>query len=260
MNDSTPDDDRRLEDVKAGIASFTVWESNLYAVTAAALDRAKIGAQTVQTASAAILTIYTGLLGYIVSNSGATFPLRGLVAPLFLGAAVVLSTYYLAFMAPREAGTMAGPPVLGTWQVRAVGRINFFGDYIAEFVARRAAALRASVLCLGVGLVTLALPFIGTSTFSDSVHAKNAALVEIQWPSAPAGMSDPLAAILYQAQVDEAVAVADAARSAAVTAPAGLVESWYFVLIVIALGALFVWLGASEFRAKPADSRVQHAE
>ncbi len=242
-SESDPEAMSRLEDAKAAIANQAEFEKRFYDLAAGALERAKGGAETVQKASAAIVVLYTGLLGLVYSTDGTAFPLRGLIAPLFLGAAVVLSTFYLAFIS-RRPGASRDLPVLGTPQVLAEKRLKFFMEYVSEMVSRRTLSLRLAVLCLGVGLVAMTLPFVSSSTFSDAVAAADDQRIEVVWPDAPTGMPDSVAAVLMKAQVDDAVAAAEEKREAHGAVGPGVVESGWFAAITFLLGAAVVGFGA----------------
>jgi hypothetical protein len=123
-----------------------------------AIQRARDGADAVMKASAAVATVYTGVLGFVFAADGKPLPTRGIVAPLFLGAAVVLATAYLAFLR-ADSGTVDKPGARALEQ-----KVVLWGNALAQIARsiayRRAFTMRAAVLALGVGLACLPLPFI----------------------------------------------------------------------------------------------------
>jgi hypothetical protein len=199
-----------LEETKTDNASLAAFEAQMYGVAVGGLDRAKNGATVVQTASTAIAALFTGVLGFVFSAQGTTFPLRGLITPLFLGVAVVLSTFYLAFITPAYT-------VLRTWPgAKSLGenvqdRIDFIGDYVERVIRRRSWALRAAVVALAVGLVGMALPFISGSSSEPAqptMASVSSAPEPTGWPTPdPINTEEPgavdLAKIKYQAQIEE---------------------------------------------------------
>ncbi len=147
-------------DRAADLASLQAFATSLTTLAVGAVDRARSGADTVQKASAAIVTIYTGILGFVFVASDNPLPTRGVLAPVFLGAAVVLSTAYLAYVDGREASTR-GPEAVGGVEPKVLARVNATVAAAASAIStRRSYALRASVVALGVGLVYIVLPFV----------------------------------------------------------------------------------------------------
>lgn len=209
------------------------FEEAIYGVITGAMERAKNSVTVIQAASTALLGIYTGLLGFVYSATGEPLPLRAIVAPVFFGLAVLLSTYYTSFISPRLSTGPSGAylPTSGAPEKRVGERINSLVAYVGDLTTRRAWALRAAVAALAVGLATVALPFIsdlpfiGTSdTKSDDVATSASAEVEsesTEWISAdlptalpPSELPRDLARLYFKAQITEALAKAEAAREA----------------------------------------------
>ncbi len=191
-----------------------------------------------QAASTAIAALYTGVLGLVFSLTGTPFPLRGLVTPLFLGIAVVLSTYYLAFILPGYK-VRRDPPGAKRLGPNVYDRILAVGEAVDRTVGRRSWAIRASVAALAVGLFGMALPFITPATFEQAKASSAASVIHLPDPPKVApgerGAVD-LAKIKYQAEVDYYAKHADDKA-----APAkGKIESWDFFVWSLVVGLLFV--------------------
>lgn len=198
---------------KAEIDNLAKFFDTMSALSTGAIDRARAGAELVQKASAAIATLYTGTLALVFSVTDNPLPARGVLAPVFLGLAVVLSTAYVAYLAPKEELDKKTQQAEGL-EPKTFERLNAITRISSRIVARRSYALRASVIALGVGLAFIVLPFVDfshTSTADAQTQAVSD-VGDIDWPDPPPG-NPGLAKILYQAQVDEVVkarAAADA--------------------------------------------------
>lgn len=197
-------------------------------------------AEMVQKASAAIVTLYTGLLGLVFAANGSQLPVRALVPAIFLGAAVALSTAYVAFVTPPGTEHFVPPQSLarsGAWQ-QTIGLIT----WVNTGIQRRRWLIQAAVLSLAAGLAFLPAPFVTAAAGSGPPAAPTTA-----WPSVPVAASAAQAAlqgILFQAQVDEtrasraAEAKPDApsqASSDAITWVAALITSGAIVVFLVAL-------------------------
>lgn len=225
--------EREVLEVGFDATSFSEFEKRMYDMVASAIERAKVGAQTVQAASAAIVTLYAGLLGLVFSADGEALPLRSLIAPIFLAAAVVLSTAYLSFIRPDSTSIQV--PGLGTWRVQALERIEAFASYVRTLVNKRGWALRAGLLSLGVGVVTLILPFVSDGTFDGSSGGQPADLdaltVDPQLPAA-------VAAVVMKAKIDQAIVAAGAGSHVS-----GFWDEPAFALGIFLAGVVIVVIG-----------------
>lgn len=76
----------------AKIALEKSFVDHIFDVAKGSIDRARAGAEKVQTAATAIAGLYTTVLGVSFSVTEKPLPGRGLIAPIFLGAAIVAST------------------------------------------------------------------------------------------------------------------------------------------------------------------------
>ena len=199
-------------------------------------------ATSVQTAAAAIVTLYTGLLGVTFSVSDRPLPPRGAVPAVMLGLAIVLATFYVAYLGRAgrdwvEADTASSLPRAAE-QRRAVA----FLQWMRESALRRAYFLRASVLALGFGVMLLPAPFLSvgqvkvpvlTWTFGSPTPPSGAAA---PWPATPTETSDAaLQRILYRAQVQEA-----AERRKAPGPSRSGADGLWFALLAVAIGATLV--------------------
>ncbi len=195
----------------ADASNLAKFHDTMTTLAIGSVDRARAGAELVQKASAALVTLYTGVLALVFSVTNNPLPPRGVLAPVFLGLAVVLSTAYIAYLEPTTGYNPAPTPVLGP-EPKALERLNTIITTAGDIATRRSVFLRASVVALGFGLAYIVLPFITFST--GTTPPANAAGTAAAWPTPTAGVPLELNKILYDAQVKEA-----AAARAVTTAP-----------------------------------------
>src|ERR1044072_1201693 len=171
-------------------------------VAKGSIDRAQGGAKTVQSAAAAIGTLYTGVLALAFSVTDKPLPPRGVIAAVFLGAAIRLARVYLAYIS-RAKDTVELPQPdpedlqkTGLGLANACVRWNRFGAFERRYW------VRASIVMLGVALIFLPAPFI---TFTKDAPDSDA--TKPSWPAVADASGPPrLAAIRYKAEVAEAAA------------------------------------------------------
>src|SRR5690349_11136386 len=96
----------------AEFANLKEMHGHFYTLASASLERSRFAAETIQKASAAIAALYTGVLALVFSVTDNPLPLRGILAPIFLGLAVVLSSMYLTYI-------VAAPQIDPAWNVKA---------------------------------------------------------------------------------------------------------------------------------------------
>jgi hypothetical protein len=220
-------------------------------VAKGAIERSRDSAKYVQTAAAAIGTLYSGLLALVFSVTDNPLPLRGVWAAMFLGLAVALSTAYLAYLTKPTAPAMyGGGSSLADLQFQRTGWLT---RWINSTVLNRRWAIRASVLALAFGVAFVPAPFVSTARTPDVPAAPVAPA--IPGTVAPAVAAD--AARLFAAQVTGFEAAVDA-RAAALAAQAEaakdaaaderLVE-WAFV-VAAALALAATLLGPHVWRHK----------
>lgn len=219
---SNPQSDPAAEMLKVSLehtnARDAAFEDQLFAIATGEIDRAKNAVTVLQGAATALLAIYTGLLGFIYSATGEALPFRGIITPIFLGLAVLMSTWYTSFVAPRVGeATNTKLPTADTPDRRLAERVNALVDYAGSITKARAWALRAAVVALAVGLVAIALPFIAEPKSSETEEAGAAEWIPVVLPTElpPSDWPVELAAVFFQAQLADASAQAEAAREAA---------------------------------------------
>lgn len=242
---------RRASDWNADIASLQTLQTNIYAVASGSIERTRNSAETVQKSAAAIVTIYTGVLAFVFVAEKSPLPIRGVVAPIFLGAAIVLSTAYLAYVRPPSTDSQKIPMGIEGLEPKSFARLNSFIELTSEVANRRAMLMRASVMALGVGLVSISLPFIQAPGFLADKPPQVTTAEPSPWPQPNLGLPEIHSRILYRAQVEEVLkaresARADAAKKAAAAPP----ESVLSVAVLVALGALIVALGALPWKRR----------
>lgn len=177
----------------ADLARFT---SQTYDLANGSIARSRAAAELVQKASAAIATLYSGVVAVVFSVSDNPLPPRGVLAPLFLGGAVLLSTAYVSYVGPElrsvQVELAQGP------EPKAFARLRAFTKLTSQMVAARSSALRASVVSLGFGLAFIVAPFVSFASTTTSQVASSP-----QWPQPPSSGTTQLDVLLYQAQVKE---------------------------------------------------------
>jgi len=144
------------------------------------LERARDSAKTVQTAATAISGLYTGVAALLVVDKQA-LPVRGVMPMLFLGAAVVFSTLFLAWI---TAGKRGHPFPSG---VDAVGirvdRVDWFNGWVMLPVLSKAWMMRAAALCLAAAVVFLPAAFIPVTAAGSAAGPGGRALADDGHPA-----------------------------------------------------------------------------
>lgn len=233
----------RLKDYDANIASMQSMHEHLYAVAAASPERARSAAETVQKASAAIAGLYTGVLALIFSVSGTQLPLRGIMAPLFLGLAVVLSTAYLAYFTRKEDRDFPELATGGAYEPMAYKRIRSFIEITSLMAQRRSWMLRGAVLSLGIGLAAIALPFLSGPALAFTTESEKRIESVYPWPSPNPQATSTNEVNLFKAQLDEASYARAKARTNP-PVPVDVIGSTEFFFWSTGVGVLIVAVGS----------------
>jgi hypothetical protein len=237
-------DARAQAEADAELANHAEFHKALIALAQGSVERARASAETVQKAAAAILALYTAILGAAFSVTENALPSRGVIPTLFLGLAVVCSTAYLAYLS--RPGGSPPPQATGAFRPAALERSRAFITWAGNITIHRSYWLRASVVALGVALVFLPAPFLGPLPLLDRIYPAEvrAATEAADWPDLPGGTADDLQLrrILYKAQVDEAAA----ARKNATPAQVDANRSWWWA----ALGGVAAVVIVPMFRMK----------
>lgn len=239
----------------ADIETLKEMHAQFYALASTSVDRSKFAAETIQKSSASIAALYTAVLGVSFSVADHPLPLRGVLAPIFLGLAVVLSTAYLSYIVtpvPVDPGWNIG--VAAGREQRAILRLNSFITASAALVNRRIRLLGAALASLLVGLIAIAVPFLAVpGVFSSSPDTPTTSPTAAtsgtpDWPTAPAATEtrDRYAEKLYEQKVLEAAQLREANRMA--TSPTPEPVSYFVALLLV--GAAVVGLGL-KLKLKP---------
>jgi hypothetical protein len=213
---------------------------SLAALAASSIDRARDGAKFVETAAAALGTIYTGVLGLAFAASDKPLPGRGLYAAAFFGIAIVGAAYYLGFFQHIDAGgrvdyTPSRPENL--WR-----RTEWLAAWTSRQTRTRAWAMRGAVLALAFGVAFMPSAFLPNKLFADPVVAVSAPDAEIVWPAPPRDIGNAaLAAILYRAQLAE---FTDSLHKTADAEPTGGVDTNLVLLILFVICVFLIGVGA----------------
>jgi hypothetical protein len=134
-------------------------------VAKATIERGRAGAEFVRNAAAAIVTLYTGVLGvaFAVGEDANPLPVRGLVPAVFLGLAIASASAYAALLtdvpAPRAPIPHANVDI---FQER---RLDAFVRWVAQIALGRVYFLHASVLTLGAGVLFLPTAFVDVANW-----------------------------------------------------------------------------------------------
>jgi hypothetical protein len=124
------------------------------------MDRAGTRGQFVQTAAAAVATVYSGVLGFAFAAGGhKQLPARGAIPTFFLGLSIVLSAVFLSYLqvAPPTTGEA---PTGGFVEDQRIRR-NTFIEWTGKNALRRVYFLHCAVISLGFGVIFLASPYVG---------------------------------------------------------------------------------------------------
>lgn len=145
-------------------------------ITKKSIERARDGAKFVQTASAAIASLYTGLLTLTYSTDGRSLPLRGVYATVFLGLAVAGSTAYLAFL---RRGRKVTTYVSGySPETNGLARADHLTRWVNSSVLRSSWVLRSAVVALAVGVALIPAAFVGDTAKPSSGGVEPPAIPE----------------------------------------------------------------------------------
>jgi len=207
--------------IDAEIAADRAYQQGQIDVAKDSITRARSGAEKVQTAASAIITIYTGLLGFAFAISEHPLPARGLIPALLAGLAIVLSTAYLAYL--TEPHELVDPEPHGARREMARRRLRSFMDWTHRTSMERSYLLRSSVLALAFAVATLPAPFVTIKGEPEQNAAATASVNSatpnpaVGWPPYPGGDNGTpkLREVLYAAQVREAEELRKVARTEA---------------------------------------------
>jgi hypothetical protein len=146
------------------------------------IERSISRAQFVTTVAGTIVSLYTALLGLVYSLS--TKPLRplpgrGLAPAVFLGLSLVFSAAYVAFLRRHTMRYRPLPAGIGG-DVDEQRLISFIA-WASASIQQRSWALRIGVICLGLGVALLPLPFVVLASWETALVVAGAALIVIAW-------------------------------------------------------------------------------
>ena len=182
---------------------------NMMSTSVASVERTRKGAEFIQVAATALGGLYTGILALMFSIEKNPLPPRGLIPTFFFGLAVVLATFYIAFL--TTAQPVVEQRIAGTPVQRALGMANFLTLWIRNLNRNRVGALRGAVVSLTIGVALLP---IGLVEFpADEGAGPTDSSSEIDWPTPPSVQPVEAAVVLYERQLDTFLEDRDAAPS-----------------------------------------------
>lgn len=223
-------------EAQAELDTKTEYYKSIFEVAKGSVDRARSGAQSVQTVAGTIVTLYTGLLAVTFAAASRPLPPRGVVPAVLLGVSVVLSTGYLAYLRSSDDREVAAPAATSSRRSAELARARSFIRWTRSAATKRSYWLRASVLAFGFAIMLLPAPFValgkvdlGIVTFGkDVTQPKTTA----GWPAIPTGSQNiELQKIRYAAEVKEAAA----ARSGNTGAAKDGADAFWFAVGGLAL-------------------------
>jgi hypothetical protein len=233
---------RRVALANAEFENLKEMHGHFYTLAAGSLERSKFAAETIQKASAAIAALYTGILAYVFSVTDSPLPLRGVLAPVFLGAAVVLSSVYLTYLvAPRDVDPAWNLPDGVALEQRAYKRLNAFIMETRAIVTWQFGLLGSALAALFVGLAYIVLPFVGVPQAFASPATEATVKAAAPWPApdlVASGLPVELSAELYKQQIAETAALRAEARK-----PSAAHEPGSYVLFLALTGVLVTAVG-----------------
>lgn len=178
------------------------------------VERSRDSAKYIQTAAAWIATLYTGLLALVFSVTENPLPLRSVYAAAFLGLAVALAAAYLAFIGnPGKLKMFDGG---GSLTEQQMNRTGFLIKWVNATVRDRRWAIRASVVCLALGVAFIPTAFVANSRPAPIPEMPAAPAI----PGTIAGQVSDSAVELFKAQLGSYKAALDARNDAIKDAPA----------------------------------------
>lgn len=199
--------------------------ATLYEVAKGSVGRAREGAEFIEKAAAGIATVYGVILGIAFSVGENPLPVRGVLAPAFLGLAVVCAAYYLAYPSRPPAINRNIPANAGPGP-----HFNAFADWMSNLTLYRRPFLSTALLALFFGLLFIPAPFLAVKT-SPPIPPSLA-----PFPDPPTS-SIELQKIRYMAEINEVARL----RREAAPQPTGqfkISESWIWWAAVAALAVL----------------------
>jgi hypothetical protein len=142
-----------------------------------AVSRSRSAADFVRNSAAALVTLYTGVIGATFAVTKQPLPSRRLVPVL----ALVFAAAYTGFATrPRYMPVPALPTNLLDRELR---RLNAFVEWANAVVIRKLYRLHAAVISLGFGAIMLPTPFLGWSNTTVRLSAALAAAVTLVVPA-----------------------------------------------------------------------------
>lgn len=170
---------RQDADRAAEVALLQSMQNAYVEVAKSSLDRSITRANFMTGLIAAISGTYTTLLAlvYGIGENPVALPGRAMIPVVFLGIALVLASFYVAFLRRNVKKRNLLPSGIGG--TIADERLKTFLDWVFSGVLERAWALRTSIVAFGIGVALLPLPFlnIDVAVTRDLTIAAGVALV-----------------------------------------------------------------------------------
>lgn len=142
-----------------------------------AIDRGIGAAEFIRNAAAAIVTLYTGVLGvaFATGEDSTPLPARGIVPAVFLGLAITCAAGYVALLA--KADQTSAPKPHSSLPIFQERRLNAFIEWTSKIALDRVRFLHSAVLSLGLGVLLLPVAFVDISDLVAGIVAVAGLLV-----------------------------------------------------------------------------------
>jgi hypothetical protein len=172
---------RQNAEVAAEAALLQSMQTAYVEVAKTSLDRAITRASFMTGLIAAISTTYVALLGlvYGIGEKPTPLPGKAMIPVVFFGIALVLASFYVAFLRRNVKPRNLLPSGIGG--TIADERLKTFLDWVFSGVLDRAWALRTSIVAFGIGVVMMPLPFARVSETATWIATAAGAALLVAW-------------------------------------------------------------------------------
>lgn len=214
--------ERRTAEIAADVELYKHYHQSIAEVAKASIDRVRSGVEFVEKAAAAILAIYTAMLGLVFTAGDDPLPAHGVIPGVFLAGSIAFAAAYLAFIRKTDPPDPRKTTLLRT--LNEDYRTAHFVRWVRGTTQNKRYAAQAAVFFLILGALFMPVAFISFPNEGDVVVAvERVASAEViledlgsEVPEVPAGLADQpveLQTIGYQTVLTEYAAQLTDART-----------------------------------------------